>query len=112
MPALDYSLTLIAPVADLDAANGYFAALGWGDAIFVAELSPDGQLPVTHKACHLYQTAEFVATLQAAKASDDEQLAALNQVFIFAAEGDTPAFDAAIAAHDPVLQRYYPPIEW
>lgn len=106
-----HSLTMIVPVASADAANAYSEAMTWG-SIFTVDLSPDGNLPVTHKACHMFVTAEFVATIEAAKASEDEQLAVLNSVFIHPEESIEPKFNEAIAAHDPVLQRYYPPQQW
>lgn len=112
--AMDHSLTMVVPVADAEAANAYATAMNWGP-IFSVDLSPDGQLPVTHKACHQFQTAEFVATLLAAKASEDTDLDALDPVFIYAGPSQSSLFETALQSAEieaelgTTLSNYYPP---
>lgn len=109
-----HSLTIISTAPDQAAANAYFEGLGWGPVLTVP-LSPNGQLPVTHYAAHDMRTAEVVATLLAAKESDDPTLDPLNGVFIYVVESETAQFDAALASTEiasalgTTLQRYYPP---
>lgn len=108
--ASNYSLSLICPVDDVAAADTFFKeAFGWGDTTFVSPASSDGQLPVTHKGAHDFQTEEFIAALEAAKASSDPTLDALNPVIIYSVESETPKYDDALAANG--LQRYNPPME-
>lgn len=107
-----HSLSMIVPVADASAADAYFAAIGWGGPVFVVDISEDGALPVTYKGCHTYVSAEYVATLQAAQASGDPELAGLVPVYIYAEEASEPKFDQALAAHTPPLQRYFAPPNW
>ena len=116
------SLSLITAAAHKQASDEFFAGgLNWGGPVFVVELSPDGQLPVTHYGAHAVHTAEFVAMLEAAKASDDPALDALDDVFVYPVESSTPGFADAIAGLNgstivadlgSTLQRYYPPDEF
>lgn len=112
-----HSLTLVVAAADLDAANAYFESLGWGSPVLSVPLSPNGQLPVTHYGAHAFQTAELVATLLAAKASDDPALDGLNPVFVFAEESAAAKFEAALQSPEilgalgTTLLLYYPPSE-
>lgn len=112
--AMDHSLTMIVPVADVAAANAYAVAMNWGP-IFSADLSPNGQLPVTHKGCHQFQTAEFVATLEAAKSSAEPALAALDTVFIHGEVSQSPLFETVLQSSGieselgTKLAIYYPP---
>lgn len=114
--AMDHSLTMIVPVSDVAAANAYAVAMNWGP-IFSVDLSPNGQLPVTHKGCHQFQTAEFVATLEAAKASVEPALAALDSVFIHGEASQSPLFETVLQSSEieavlgTKLAVYYPPQE-
>jgi hypothetical protein len=117
MTQVTHSMTLVAAEADRDAANAYFEGLGWGNPILTVPLSADGQLPVTHYGAHDMRTAEVVATLLAAKESDDPTLDGLDPVFIYPVESETQQFDVALASSECVtafgttLQRYYPPVD-
>lgn len=114
--SMDHSLTMVVPVADAAAANAYASAMNWGN-IFTVDLSPNGQLPVTHKGCHQFQTAEFVATIEAAKASEEPELDALNTVFIHGEESQSPLFETVLQSSEieaglgTKLAVYYPPQE-
>ena len=115
--SMDYSLSMVVAVTDAVAANAYAAAMNWGN-IFTIDLSPSGQLPVTHKGCHQFQTAEFVATIEAAKASQQPELDLLNAVFIHGEASQAPLFETVIQSTDiegqlgTKLKVYYPPQEF
>lgn len=112
-----HSMTLVTTAADRPAANAYFDGLGWGEEVLVVRLSPDGQLPITHYAAHDMRTAEVVATLQAAQASDDPILDAIDGLFIYPVESETAQFAAAIQSAEIVtafgstLQIYSPSVD-
>lgn len=83
----------------------------WGP-IFSVTLSPDGALPITHYGTHQFETAEYVATMEAAKASADPALDGLDNLYIYAEVSTDPQFMTALAEHSPALQRYEPPMEY
>jgi len=116
-----HSFTAIAPLAAVDSANAFFDnGFGWGSPVFTVPLSANGALPVTHMGLHTYVTAEFAATLGAAKASDDPELDALDAVFLHAVEAESSKFHDAIGGLNgstivadlgSTLQVYSPPFE-
>lgn len=106
----NYSLTMIVPASDVEAANAYTDAMKQG-AMFTVPLSPDGQLPVTHYGCHTFETAEYVATIEAAKVSDDPVLDALNNLYTKAEISEVPLWAEALLDHTPALQRYEEPVQ-
>lgn len=93
-----HSVTYVTTIADRDAMNAYFASLGWGAQNLMVQLSASGQLPTTHYAAHTYHNMDVVATLQAAKASTDSELDALNGLFIYAVESNSPKFNEAVSS--------------
>lgn len=112
-----HSMTLVAALADRDAANAYFEGLGWGEGVLSVRLSPNGQLPITHYAAHDMRTPEVVATLIAAHESADPTLDGIDNLFIYAVESETAQFAAAIQSSEiesalgTTLQVYSPSVD-
>lgn len=103
------SLSMIVPDAQKQAADAFFAGLGWGSPTFSAPLAETEEGPATHWGCHIWQTPEFVAVLNASIASAAPDLAVLDDIFFHIVTGGAPWQNFAAALALSGLVRVVPP---